>query len=183
MRSHTAKIIASSKRPQAERAAENAMLNVMGCVVTRRAIRTRFNKTDFFGADVIGIRQDGSKVFCQATCGGVEAVRQRRRKLEAIPWHRSDTVCILQLVERQAVVNARSKQWHFRVHEYDLESRAWSVRPDAIEIERGWFKAFRGRDGQGEDGLGLAGRGQVGHGRANRSKRERSTLLPSELFE
>src|SRR2546426_4428638 len=89
--------------------------------VTRRAIRTKWQKVDFFGADVISIAQDGTKHFVQVTTSGrAEHVRERRRKMELIPWHPTDRVLIFQLVEREVPLDRRKVERFFRVHEYAI---------------------------------------------------------------
>ena len=143
--------IAKSHRPEAERAAEWCLREKFGCVVTRRALRTKFAKVDFFAADVIGKMVDGANVYAQATAGQDECVRLRRRKLEKVPWHTDERVLVLQLVERQSPVNARSKEWFFRVHEYsgafrsndERVKRDWMDVCEAIPVPREWFKAWR----------------------------------------
>lgn len=138
--------IAKSKRPQAERAAEWALREEFGCVATRRALRTKFAKVDFFACDVIGVRQDGSRVWVQVTAGQVGAVLVRRRKIEVYPWHPSDTVVVWQLVERADVANPRKKEWFFRQWEYGLvgsNRREWGEPHQPIPVRRHWFKAFK----------------------------------------
>ena len=136
---------AKSKRNDAERAAVNFAHKHLGCVVTRRAVRTQWQKVDFFAADVVGKYDDGSHVYIQATAGQHSAVTARRRKLEKYPWHSTDTVLLLQLVQTEDPANARKKLWFFRVHEYVLDgySRAWETYEDAVPIPKEWFKAYR----------------------------------------
>lgn len=148
--------IAKSRRPQAERAAEHWLHEIMECVKTRRAVRTQWQSVDFFAADVVGKTQSGVHVYAQATAGSHSAVTARRRKLEAIPWHPSDLVYVLQLVEQQDPANARRKAWWFRVHEYeqDLTSehdavydtgipRSWRTWDSATPVLKEWFKAWK----------------------------------------
>ena len=90
---------AKSKRPEAERAGEHYLREVEGCVATVRAVRTMYQRQDLFASDIVGKQPDGSHVYAQVTAGQSEAVRTRRRKLDAIPWHESDTVLLLQLVQ------------------------------------------------------------------------------------
>jgi hypothetical protein len=145
-------MISKTKRPEAERAAEWVLRERYNCVVTRRALRTKFAKVDFFAADVIGIRADGTKVFAQATAGSNECVRTRRRKLEAIPWHPSDTVILLQLVETPDPVNQRKTSWFFRVHRLAVTpnirgeheyNAGWLDVTEAIPVQKEWFKAWK----------------------------------------
>lgn len=135
---------AKSLRSAAERACEWYARDLLSCVITRRAVQTRFQSVDFFAADCVGKRSDGSHVYIQATAGQYEAVRTRRRKLEAVPWHESDTVLLLQLVQTEDPANARRKKYFFRVHR--LINGDWSVQEDAHEIPREWFKAWKGND-------------------------------------
>lgn len=146
----TPRVVAKSKRPEAERAAEWAMHLVLGCTHTRRALRTPFNKVDLFGADAIGIRPDGSKCFVQVTAGQSSAVTARRRKLERYPWAVDDYVAIWQLVEAPA--SGRGKDWRFDVHVYRCTSGTWSWTHDpGFDIDKSWFKAMPKEDTGGYD--------------------------------
>lgn len=141
--------IAKSKRPEAERAAEWYLREVCECVATRRAFRTAYAKVDFFASDVIGKREDGSHVYCQATAGGDEALRQRRRKLEKYPWHDTDDVILLQLTETPNPVHRGRKLWWFRLHEYvagENGVREWRLCESAVAVPAEWFKAYREAD-------------------------------------
>ena len=132
--------IAKSRRPQAERAAEWVAVEVFGCVATRRALRTKFAKVDFFGCDVMGFGASGSKYWIQVTAGQMGAVQVRRKKLEKYPWAYSDIVRVLQLVERAKVNNPRQKEWFFR--DWWWEGAKWKEL-DPIPIKPEWFKARR----------------------------------------
>jgi len=143
---------AKSKRSAAERAAVHYAFSI-GCVITRKAIRTKFQSVDFFCSDIVGKKADGSHVYIQVTAGEYEAVRQRKRKLESIPWHDSDTVLLLQLIQEPDPVNAKRKLWFFRVHRYYHHaltvsatttakiSPFWQTDEKAVEIPKEWFKA------------------------------------------
>lgn len=137
---------AKSKRADAERATVWYAREMLGCVVTRRAVRTQFQSVDFFAADVVGKRADGTHVYIQATAGEHAAVTARRRKLEAVPWHVTDVVQLVQLRQTEDPANARRKKWFFRVHEYcfnGLDSREWITHDDAVDVPREWFKAWK----------------------------------------
>ena len=153
--------LAKGRRTDAERAAEHCLVREFGCVICRRMKRPAGGgaqsspdgtkqyqawggKVDIFHCDVVGKRADGSHVYTQATCGQVEAVRQRRRKLETIPWHESDTVLVLQLVETPDPAHRSRLMYHFRVHEYG--GGKWKVANEAISVPRVWFKALREED-------------------------------------
>lgn len=133
-----------SKRPEAERAAEHYCIKIAGCVLTVRAVRTKWQRQDLFASDCVGIRKDGTKVFIQATAGQDAAVTARRRKLEKIPWHPTDEVILLQLRQNQDPANGRRKLWFFRVMRYDhVFSKSWVTDENAIEVQKEWFKAYR----------------------------------------
>jgi hypothetical protein len=141
---------AASKRPEAERAGEHYAREVMGCVLTRRALRTKYAKVDFFASDVVGKRPNGTHVYLQVTAGQDSAVTARRRKLEAIPWHPTDTVQLLQLVQTPDPANGRRTLWFFRVHEYgskwlktNIKTITWRTYSQAVPVPRVWFKAFK----------------------------------------
>lgn len=151
-------MIAKSKRPQAERAGEWCLAECFACIRTRRALRTKFAKVDFWGSDVMGMRKGGTKVFAQVTCGGNTALSVRRKKLEKYPWHPTDTVIVLQMVERQDVADQRKTAWFFRVHRLEqyfhqykpvelnqitAPEREWSSTQDVIPISPHWFKAMK----------------------------------------
>ncbi len=134
-------MIAKTKRGDAERAAEWALVNNYGCVNTVRAVKTKYQRQDLFASDVIGKDQYGEMVFCQVTTGKKEALRQRRKKLEKIPWQLSDTVLVFQM---DFIQEGRSKKWFFNVFEYVIRCRlrGWLEYP-LIDIKKEWFKAYR----------------------------------------
>jgi hypothetical protein len=132
-----------SKRPEAERASEWYAVKECGCVITRRACRTKWQSVDMFCCDVVGKRPGGSHVYIQATAGQNEAVRQRRRKLDSIPWHPSDEVLLLQLVHTENPANARSKLWFFRVHRLRTIDLKWLVDTEAYPVPKEWFKSLK----------------------------------------
>lgn len=131
---------AKAMRSAAERAAVWYAHIVHGCIITRRAVRTQFQSVDMFAADIVGKHQDGSHVYLQVTAGQSSAVTARRRKLEKIPWHESDTVELLQLVQTENPANARRKLWFFRVHVYN--EAGWSTKEEALAIPKEWFKSY-----------------------------------------
>lgn len=148
---------AKERRRQAEVAGEAYFREILNCHEWHRAMRTRFARQDFYASDVMG-RTDAENWFAQVTVGQVEAVRQRRRKLERTPqgrlrsWKATDRVLVLQLVERPSPVNASILEFFFRVHEYIHPKRAgqpedvgWKVWPEAVAVPREWFKAHRGK--------------------------------------
>ena len=138
--------VAKSKRPEAERATEHALVELFDCVATRRALRTKFAKVDFFAADVIGVRPTGERLWVQVTAGQIGAVRARRLKLEAYPWHPSDRVFVWQLTFRQSVRRPNAKDWFFRVWEYapswEDGKRDWTDKCDPITVPTRWFKVL-----------------------------------------
>jgi hypothetical protein len=115
----------------------------IGCVVTRKAIRTQWQSVDYFCSDVVGKKVDGSHVYIQVTAGQAEAVRQRRRKLEDIPWHNTDTVLLLQLVQTPDPANGKKTLWFFRVHGYKIYlsrvNRVWQTDDQAVPVPKEWF--------------------------------------------
>jgi len=131
--------IAKSKRPQAERASEHVLVELFGCTHTRRALRTKFAKVDFFGCDTIGVQKDGARIWVQVTAGQVNAVLVRRKKLDAYPWHHTDRVFVWQLTSRASISNPRRKEWYFRV--WEKRGREWSDQHDPILVKQEWFKA------------------------------------------
>jgi hypothetical protein len=145
--------IAKSRRPQAERAGEWYLRKVGGCTVTnrtRRVVIKRGNKfvsftMELWHCDVWGRKSDGSGVYAQVTTGGSEALRVRRRKIELIPWHESETVLVLQLTSTPDPANRRRTLWWFRVHRYDMagSGRCWFVDVRATPVPKEWFKAWK----------------------------------------
>lgn len=148
-----------TKRADAERAAEWYAREVLGCVITRRAVRTQWQAVDFFGSDVVGKLEDGSHAYIQATAGQSASIAARRRKLEAIPWLDSDIVQVVQLRWTEDPANARRKLWFFRVHEYAFgladmgvpedpdcdrdAGRWWTVIDEAVPVPRYWFTVWK----------------------------------------
>jgi len=141
---------AKTKRSEAEKAGEHYCREKLGCILTRRPVRTQWQSIDFFAADIVGKRNDGSHVYVQVTAGQSSAVSERRKKLERIPWHTTDTVQLVQLVQTPDPANARRTKYYFRVHEYLLggeskkdsgNGRGWITHEVAIDVPKEWFKA------------------------------------------
>jgi len=140
------KLNSKVKRNEAERAAQWYAHIIHRCVISRKAIRTQFQSVDFFASDIVGKKNTGEHVYIQATAGQASAVSTRRKKLEAIPWHPSDTVELVQLVQTPDPANARKTLWFFRVHEYihgSWEGRQWWTRHNAVPVPAEWFKSFK----------------------------------------
>lgn len=134
-----------TKRVEAEYAAEWYARETLGCVLTRRPVRTKWQAVDFFGADVLGKLGDGSTAWVQVTAGDHSCVSERRRKLEGVPWNSLDIVRLLQLRSTEDPANGRRRLWWFRVHLF--ESGVWSTLPDAVAVPNEWFKAWREQGG------------------------------------
>lgn len=137
---------AKSKRKDAERAAVWFAMEHLGTVIYRKAIQAQWQKVDFFGSDIVAKYKNGVTVYIQVTAGQDQAITARKRKLEAIPWHYEDKVYLLQLKQRQGVVNARRKEWFFKVWEYAIgigNERTWELWPDPVSIPSKWFKSYK----------------------------------------
>ena len=139
---------AMSKRMDAERAAEH-YAHSLGCVITCRAVRTKYQRQDLFASDVMGKKCDGTMVWIQATAGQASAVTARRRKLEVIPWHYDDLILICRLIQEQDPNNKRKKNWFFRVHRYHpmlSEKNRWSTYETDTPVPREWFRAYKNKE-------------------------------------
>jgi len=143
-------MIAKSKRSEAERAGEWYLRERCGCVMTRKAVRTKWQSQDFFGSDIMGKRPGGACVYAQVTAGGNEALRVRRRKLEAVPWHPSERVMVLQLTSTPDPARASRKLWWFRVHYYNHRRGVWGA-VWATPVDKAWFKAYGKTEKKQED--------------------------------
>ena len=140
------------KKSGAERASEWYARDVHGCVVAQRAVRTKFQKVDFFACDCVGKTSDGSHVYLQVTAGNDTQVTKRRRKIEEIPWHTSDHVLILQLAYLVDPSHKGRKLWWFIEHVYSLVSfannepsgndRKWKTRKPPFSIPKHWFSVW-----------------------------------------
>ena len=142
------KVNPKGKRREAEVAGEHYCREIMDCVTTRRAIRTQWQKVDFFSCDIVGKRADGSHVYIQVTAGQTPKVLERKKKLEKEVWHPSDTVQILQLVQTDNPGKGTRKLWFFRVYEYLFYREAdafryWKTYVDAILVPKEWFKKWK----------------------------------------
>ena len=134
-------------RRQAEVAAEHYMVERLGCVEIRRAVRTQWQKVDFFGADLVGVLSTGAKIYVQVTTGASAAMSVRRAKLAAFPWHPSETVLLLNLVATASAAKGRRTEYWFRVEEFagkpmfsDVGTvRCWEDWPETIPVLREWF--------------------------------------------
>ena len=146
--------VAKSKRPEAERAAEHFMQSEggFGCFATRRALRTKFAKVDFFAADIIGVCDRGFRYWVQVTAGQASAARIRRRKLEKYPWHPSDRVLLFQLTHTEDPMHRARKKWWFRTFELVREGKdqvlrkKWITWTDPIPVPPEWFKAYKEKE-------------------------------------
>jgi len=130
-------------RRQAEVAATNWLMESMGCTHVRRAIRTQFQKVDFFGADLMGCLSTGAKIYVQVTTGGSSAVSVRRAKLAAFPWHPSEMVLLANLVATESPAKGRKTEYWFRIEEFESDvvgCRRWKDWPSAVPVPREWFK-------------------------------------------
>lgn len=136
---------------EAEVAAENYWIQ-QRCV-TRRALRTKWARVDFFGADVIA-KSDTATNWCQVTTAQrTESVRRRRRKLEKIPWLQSDCVWLFELEMRPNPVRRSRIDYFFRVHQYVVwtapldgtapGTRHWEVRDEAIPVTREMLRVHK----------------------------------------
>jgi hypothetical protein len=159
-----------AKRGDAERAGCHYVREIHKCVIHRRALKSQYQSVDFFASDVVAKRIDGSHVYVQVTAGQASAVSSRRKKLEKIPWHPSDTVELVQLVQNPDPANARKTLWFFRCHVYKLEPywredveiplkngevfkdviiyhkegrRVWHTLETAVPVPATWFRAWK----------------------------------------
>ena len=130
------------KRREAEVAAEWYAHEIMGCAITRRAIRTQWQKVDFFGCDIVGKTSDGRHVYLQVTAGGSSCVSVRRKKLQEIPWHSTDKVKVLQLIGAR---EGRRTSWWFSEYEYSWlgDGRKWIKSACQTSVPKRWFKKFK----------------------------------------
>jgi hypothetical protein len=130
-----------SMRAPAERAAEWYCRIHHDCTHTVRAVKSRFNRQDLFASDCVGKKASGAHVYIQVTAGQASAVTARRRKLEAIPWHESDTVELIQLVRFE-----EEKEWRFRINVYDhVGSKKWWMKGTVV-IDPAWWRAYKGEE-------------------------------------
>ena len=136
--------VSKTNRAAAERAGEHYLHKVCGCDPEQiiRAVRTQWQRVDLWACDVAGRDKDGFVWYAQVTTGQNEAVRTRRRKIEAINWNSYDNVMVLQLVEQPNPANARRKDFYFRVHNYNGRS-SWYVDLEACPVPRSWFKKLQ----------------------------------------
>ena len=134
-----------SKYREAEVAAEHYAYEVLGCVRTVRAVRTKYQRQDMFASDVLGRRADGTLCAIQVTAGLDPAVSARKRKLEKEIWHEADTVLLLQLYWEQNPTKKRGKLWYFKIWEYvfyDYTFRGW-VHISDHAVPQSWFKLYQ----------------------------------------
>ena len=122
----------------AEVAAQWLAVKVYGCTYIRKAIRSQFQSVDFFGSDIMGMREDGTKVFIQATAGQDSAISTRRKKLEKYTWHDTDTISLAALRKEK---EGRSYRYYYKIQFY--VKGVWTVAEN-IEVPREWFKKYEG---------------------------------------
>lgn len=131
---------------EAEVACESYWIG-QGAVETRRPVRTKWQKVDFLGADVLAVMPDGHKTWSQVTTSkNAGHIRERRRKLEETPWAPTDRVFVFEVEERRNVPYPQRIDRFFRVHEYHhdrvriqlvaAKAPEWEIWPDAIAITK-----------------------------------------------
>lgn len=85
----------------------------------------------------MGCREDGSKVYIQVTCGGKQALRTRRKKIEAEAWHPSEEVYLLEL-DRSVY---KPFSYFFRIWRY--EKLKWQSDYELKEVPKSWFRKLK----------------------------------------
>ena len=133
-------LMSKQDRRWAELAAEWMVADVFNCIHTRRALKTKFAKVDFWASDVMGMNKFGEKYFIQVTAGQDSAVSQRRKKLEKYSWHELDTVMVAALRKEKV---GRSYKYHFILHEYNATTKVWENNKSQITVPREWFKKYQ----------------------------------------
>ena len=125
----------------AEKAIEWYLYEICGCPIhqIRRAIRTKYQKVDFFGCDAMGMDHNGTKIFIQVTTGEYEAVRQRKRKLEKFTWHKYDNINVFQMIKKKS---GRTFDYYFIIWDYEVSAGEW-FEEQSIAIPKKWFKKLR----------------------------------------
>lgn len=134
------KLMSKQDRKYAELATEWMLIEVFGCKHTRRALRTKFAKVDFWASDVMGMNIQGEKFFVQATAGQDSAVSQRRTKLSKYSWHFTDRVMVAVLRKKKV---GRSNEYYFILHQFDPIGLGWENSIKQIPVKREWFKAYK----------------------------------------
>jgi hypothetical protein len=133
-------MIPKSKRSPAERAAEWVLAEMYGCRYLRRAIRSQYQKVDFWGSDVMGRTESGMVFYAQVTTGGPEAVRQRRRKLEQIPWNEHERPMLFVL---HAAKDGRQVNYYFEIQHLVSPDMAW-ITESPVDIKDEWWSKYDG---------------------------------------
>ena len=119
---------------QAEIAAERWLIENYKCVITHRAIKTKFARQDLFGGDVIGKDKEGRLYVVQVTTGGHSAVSKRKKKLEEIPWIETDRVFLLRMI-----VNKKSRPYEYLFDVRELKDGRWN-KLGQQKIPNSWLK-------------------------------------------
>lgn len=129
---------------EAEVAADN-LYQVMFRAKTRRAIRTKWQKIDFFGADVIakvpGNEQvsAGTTYYAQVTMSkDIAGISKRKRKLEQQYWSPYDRPRVLRLIQKKGDNNRN--EYFFRVYAFSPTQRTWHLQKEPWCIPKEMFK-------------------------------------------
>ena len=136
---------AKNKRKDAEKAVVWMAYEMFNAIEYVKSIQTKWQRVDIFSADVASKDKDGKVTYIQVTAGQDSAISVRKKKLEKIPWHYSERVLLVQLKQRQEVINARRKEWFFKVWEFMPDvggHRNWELWTDPVNIPRKWFKSY-----------------------------------------
>ena len=138
-----------TKRKDAEKATVWFAYKKLGAVRHVKSIQTQYQRVDIFSTDVASKDKTGAVTYIQTTAGKDQAVFARRKKLEKVPWHESERVLLAQLKQRQQIVNARKKEWFFKIWEYKLNNdgnREWVLWDEPISVPKEWFKAYKSEE-------------------------------------
>lgn len=132
-------------RAKAEIAAAHYAKEVESCYVTRKAAKSQFQQVDFFAADVMGKRENGSTVYIQVTCGNNQKVKERMHKLEQHAWNGYEDVIMLQLNRKK---ESRSFVYYFSIWRYVPTysqnyppPRHWTKFYEGYDVPKAWFKS------------------------------------------
>lgn len=128
-------------RKIAERAAEHYAVHVMQCVKTYRVHAAPWNRTDIFGADVLGKQASGDAVYIQVTTS--PRVHRKKAALTEIPWSPCDVVVILQLVLQR---ESRNVVPYFRRYDMNVATHDWTMASELFPVPDEWLKGRKRKD-------------------------------------
>lgn len=133
-----------------EVAAEWFAYEHLDAIETRRPVKTKFAKQDFFGADVMARLVDGGLAWLQVTKGDRRAGWKKRKQVLPATYMDGERFLVLFARAEPDPKDGRRNIYLFDVQEHDpaaprdATAKGWRMWPDPVTVPRKWFKTREG---------------------------------------